>query len=356
MDDPFTEPHASPRKSRLKRFAIRLAVITAICLICCEFISRYYLGLGDPPLMMSDSKIEYLFQPNQSGHRFGNYFHYNAYSMRSDDFPEHKRSPNELRVLMIGDSVLNGGSLTDQSQLASTILEHELAETLHRPVVVGNISAGSWGPPNELEYVRRFGLFEADVVVIVVSSHDIVDVPTFEPNVGVRPDAPDRKPFSATTELLTRYILPRLHIGNGKIGDLPPPPDDTLPAKDVAECETASREMIRMARSIGATVIVAQHLEKPEAEHAVRPGYALFHQLAEDERVRSVNLGDSFRASLTRGESPYRDLIHPNALGQKLIADRLLPIVAAAAAPPRLTTGATTPPATTTPATTAAAR
>jgi len=43
---------------------------------------------------------------------------------------------------------------------------------LGRPVVVGNASAKSWGPPNELAYLQHFGTLDADVVILELSSHD----------------------------------------------------------------------------------------------------------------------------------------------------------------------------------------
>jgi lysophospholipase L1-like esterase len=39
--------------------------------------------------------------------------------------------------------------------------------------------------------------------------------------------------------------------------------------------------------------------------------------------IEPVNLGPVFRVSIYSGHEPYRDRIHPNALGQKLIADEL---------------------------------
>ena len=30
--------------------------------------------------------------------------------MRADDFPEHKADPSDIRVMFIGDSVINGGA------------------------------------------------------------------------------------------------------------------------------------------------------------------------------------------------------------------------------------------------------
>jgi len=41
-------------------------------------------------LFSADPTIEYLYQPNQDIHRFGSHLRFNAYSMRSDDFPARK--------------------------------------------------------------------------------------------------------------------------------------------------------------------------------------------------------------------------------------------------------------------------
>ena len=74
--------------------------------------------------------------------------------------------------MVIGDSVINGGSQTDQGQLATTLMQRELSIDMKRPVVVGNASAGGWEPINEAGYVTESGLFHADIVLLVLSSHD----------------------------------------------------------------------------------------------------------------------------------------------------------------------------------------
>src|SRR5262249_37809632 len=148
---------------------------------------------------------EYRFVPSRTYHRFGNVIHYNQWSQRADDFPQHKSSPDELRVMMIGDSVINGGVLTDQAKTIPAQLQSRLRQALGRPVIVGNASAGSWGPPNELAYVKKFGLFDADVVIFVFNNFDCVDAMTFTPTVGVREDYPDHTPVSALWEGWTRY-------------------------------------------------------------------------------------------------------------------------------------------------------
>ena len=135
-----------PRRGwrRPLRWPVRLLVALLVLLIAAELFARFYLGLGDPPLSMADPEIEYLFKPDQTCYPFHKRVHYNAWSMRSEDFPRHKSQPDELRVMVFGDSVVNGGSLTDHADLATTILQRRLSEDLGRPVVVGNISAGSW--------------------------------------------------------------------------------------------------------------------------------------------------------------------------------------------------------------------
>ena len=177
-----------------------LLVIAGLELFC-----RFHLGLGDPPLSRADPEIEYLFIGPRTYHRFGNTITFNAYSMRTHTFDARRKNPEEIRVMVCGDSVINGGSQTDQSQLMTTRLENHLQSELHHPAVVMNVSAGSWGPPNYLAYVKRYGFFEADALVIVVSSHDFADSPTFEPVVGVDPDFPAKTPTFAPGR--TRHAL-----------------------------------------------------------------------------------------------------------------------------------------------------
>src|SRR5215213_6427631 len=123
------------RRPRWRRWGIRVGIVLVLLLIGGELIARFYLGLGDPPLMMTDPTIEYLFKPDQDCRRFGNRIKYNHYSMRSEDFPEHKSDKNEQRVMVVGDSVVNGGALMDQAKLGTTLLRDRLAADLKRPVV-----------------------------------------------------------------------------------------------------------------------------------------------------------------------------------------------------------------------------
>jgi hypothetical protein len=302
-----------------------LATFTATELYC-----RLHLGLGNPPLSLADPKIEYLFAPNQHLRRFGNRVDYNAWSMRSGDFPVQKGQPNEVRVMVFGDSVVNGGALTDQGDVATSILQRQLGANLSRPVVVGNISAGSWGPPNMLAYARRFGFFQADVVVLVLSSHDYADAPSFEPTVGVHPDFPDHRPWCATWEAITRY-LPRYLPKMAPFGRPTDPVPQRASRKDIDDALGAERDLIQLARQSGAKVILAQHLEVGELPPAhAREGHDAIAMTARAAGVEPFDIEGTGASS-----DVYRDNIHPNQAGQALIATRLLPAVLASLDKPR---------------------
>src|SRR6185436_14548815 len=111
-------------------------------------------------------------------------------------------------------------------------------------------------------YAKRFGWFDADVVVIVLSSHDYADVPTFEPVVGVDQNYPDRKPVLAIQEAWSRYLWPR--IAGAASADASMPSEKPPRPQDIEQSLSAVRELVRRAKSRDVPVIVAQHLEPIE--------------------------------------------------------------------------------------------
>jgi sugar phosphate isomerase/epimerase len=169
-----------------------------------------------------------------------------------------------------------------------------------------------------LAYVKRFGLFDADIVIIVLSSHDWSDAPEFA-ELGV--DFPARRPWCALQEGLTRY-LPRYFPGGTAPDALPPdpPPDDPAVQSSLA----ALRDLIALAERSGAKIAIAQHLEQGESLDRPRPGHDAIMQMARDTGARAIQLGPSFEQARRAGQQPLRDRIHPNALGQRVIAQTLM--------------------------------
>ncbi len=285
--------------------------------VLAEIVARTVLGLGDPPLWKEDPEIEYLQLPSRRYRRFGNRIEFNAWSMRSRDFPKHKEHPDELRVMVIGDSIVNGGVLVDQEDVATSRIERALNDELQRPVIVGNIGAHSWGPPNCLAYVKRFGLFDADLVVIVTNSPDYADAPTFRPLTRRQPK---RRPWLALQEVLEKYVprfLQQRFRPRAK-------PEDNPTDEAVAECRDALYELFRLAREAGAEVLLAQHLVRSELAGQPQVGHGAIGRIAADAGVATIQLGPAFAAEVARGGEPYLDGIHPSALGHRLIAETLL--------------------------------
>ena len=300
------------RACRLIRGVRILATWILIGLVVAECVARWGLGLGDPPLMVVDPQVGYMFAPNQDVYRFGNHVMYNAFSMRSDCFRPRKRSPDELRVMVIGDSVVNGGALTDQNDLATEHLKRRLRKELGRQVFVGNISAG-WGVSDECAYVRHFGLFDADIVVIVVNSDDAFFAESYvAPSLGF----PTRKPQLAMTELVDRYLLPRIfpRDRSALLVKRPPATDQLL-------------EMIEMARKSGAEVLLAHHPSREECGGDWADGHDLLVAAAEQSGLPLLEMRPYYQEARQKGTTVYRDSIHLSPAGQGVLADVLEPVV-----------------------------
>jgi lysophospholipase L1-like esterase len=77
-------------------------------------------------------------------------------------------------------------------------------------------------------------------------------------------------------------------------------------------------------------VVVALHRERGELEGDEPEGLTRQRALAEEAGAAVVSMRGAFASALERGEEPYRDRVHPTALGQRLIADALRePLLAA---------------------------
>lgn len=278
----------------------RWAVLTIGGLVLAEIATRFVIGT--PPLYVADPKLEYLFAPNQSGVRLGKHFSYNTFSMRSPEFAAH-RQPGEFRLMVFGDSIINGGSLTDQADIATSLIAKRTGW------IVGNISAGGWGPPNELAYAKRYGFFDADVIALVLSSHDYADAPTFEPLDEV--EQITAKPPSVLWYAMRRYI-PRLI------------PQPVVPVnvtqRQVEIAMGAIRDFVRLAQQHG-RLIVFLHSTSAELQGHPEAGHAEIRALLASLDVRVVELAPYERPAF------YVDGLHMDEAGHDALAEAIIDAV-----------------------------
>lgn len=301
-----------------------LILLLAILLIAiAEIVARFGLGLGNPPLWQTDSKIEYLMQPSKSYRRFGKRISYNSHSMRSDELSKEKTNPDELRILVIGDSIINGGAHIDQDALATSILQTKLREVLDRPVVVCNIAAAGWGPPNYLEYIKRFGTFDADIALIVVNSEDYCDAPTFEPLSKKRPQ---QKPLFALQEIFSKYV-PLIVQRLKRAGKITKPIREIPTSDQIKVCLDAVKEIVGLLRKDSVRVLFVQHLDKIELAGEPDIGHGKLGSVIQELDIDPVQLGGCFAKAIKDGIEPYYDRIHPSEAGQKVIGEVLLAMI-----------------------------
>lgn len=186
---------------------------------------RWGFGLGNPVLSMADEATGYRFQPNQRVVRFGNEVIYNAYSQRSGPVVLPKPA-DQLRILMTGDSVLNGGTPTDQAEIITEALQTRLDAAGINATVL-NASAGSWGIGNQWGYLRRFGTFDSDLLILQIGSHDLIQPTSEGDRVGVDFNYPEHKPLLALQEVWQRYLYPGMarRWGWPMTAEIPAPKD-----------------------------------------------------------------------------------------------------------------------------------
>ncbi|MFB2881847.1 SGNH/GDSL hydrolase family protein [Floridanema aerugineum] len=198
----------------MKVVLIVLAIVLVLGLIL-EVGLRSRFGFGNPLIYITDAEIGYLLAPNQQTRRFGNRIEINEYSMRGGAISV-TRPESTLRVLLLGDSIANGGWWTDQADILSAMmasgLKATVAENEFREVEVLNASANSWGPRNELAYLKRFGTFGAQVVVLLINTDDLFATAPSSVQVGRDRNYPAQKPLLALQEVFTRYVLPAPNI------------------------------------------------------------------------------------------------------------------------------------------------
>lgn len=196
-----------------------------------EVFLRVRYGLGHPPLYVADARTGYRLAPNQRLRRRGNQILINEYSMRGPAITP-QRPDQTLRVMLLGDSIVNGGWWTDQSELLSIQVQRYLDDHLRstRPDFPGlsqaevlNASANSWGPRNELGYVLRFGTFESQVVVLLLNTDDLFAIAPNSYELGRHPAYPTHRPLLALGEAIRRrqpyQMSPELQALHDQPGD-----------------------------------------------------------------------------------------------------------------------------------------
>ena len=290
----------------MSRLLVGSAILLALAVLL-EIGLRVLWGNGVPIRTVPHPTIEYVNPASAEFERFGNRIAFNAYGMRGPDFPRTKQSPGDLRVLVLGDSVVEGTERLDQSALATTLARTQLRALVGGDVEVANVAAVSWGPPNLLAFVKEYGVFDAELAFVVLSSHDYADVP--DPDRATRSASPPR------IHLAISDLLARIRGRYARREDVIPDP------RDVRAAMAAFEELVDLLQQHGTHTQVILHTSRDELDRPPVEGYRVLLQAARTRGLEVTELRQPLTDAVRAGRRVYLDRIHLGPDGQRLLAD-----------------------------------
>jgi hypothetical protein len=286
------------------KLVLIIAIAAFLLLLLTELFLRWRYGFGNPLTYEADNEIGYLLSPNQATRRFGNRIRINQYSMRSDDITP-QRPDRTLRIFIVGDSVANGGWWTDQSNTISTMLREMVQTTQSNSqlksqfstIEVLNASANSWSPRSEVAYLKRFGLFESQMLVLIINTDDLFATAPTPLIVGNTPKLPAEVQAIQTE-------------GGDRVGK-------------VLE---AIRQISAIAQAGNAKFLLVmtpllREVEQSPRDYEIdaRTRLLTFTQEQKIDYIDSLTLFKATQAA----QNLYHDHIHLNAAGNQLISDQI---------------------------------
>jgi len=281
-------------KARTTRWIVAVVLVATVVVE----LGLRATGIHRIPLFRSDARYEYFTLPDQVLRIGAVRFATNALGMRNGPIGPKKGR----RVLVIGDSVINGGFTVDQDSIA-TERANARARAEGRDIEFVNLSANSWGAGNVAAFLEAHGTFDADEVIAVFSSHDATDRMTFEEVVGQHPSFPARHPATAIGAALRRL---RFRFGQG------------THASEGPSFDPGWRQLTNALAAAELPFTVLFHAERDELHSGTynTEGMQLMDSLHK-WNVPTTPLLPMLQANM------YNDGIHLNAQGHALLADVL---------------------------------
>lgn len=271
------------------------------------------VGFLSAPLYRDSESSKYVQVENQDLMRFGNHFITNEYSMRSLPLKE-----GEYRVLIAGDSVLNGGAQTDHEMLATSMLEKDLNnDSNDKNIRVLNASSGGWGIDNVAGFVRENGDFDSKLIVLVLNSHDAIGDMGESDVAGANVNFPDKQYPLAWFELLDRYLIPRVKAALN-IGEV-----DEATNNSAGQLHSEGWNFFAdYSRAKNIPLVIYLHATQQElAQGEYDENGKWIMDFAKTNGIPLVSDIEEVSAA------DYRDDIHLSGEGQKVIYDVLYPII-----------------------------
>jgi lysophospholipase L1-like esterase len=217
--------------------------------------------------------------------------------------------------MLIGDSIANGSWWTDQKETISALITKSLGQNLTGSVQVLNASANSWGPRNQLAYLRRFGTFESQVIVLLMNTDDLFALAPSSAVVGREINYPARRPALALIELYDRYFkryppLSPVQEGGDRVGN-----------NLTALAQIQALAQANQARLIIAITPLIREAQKQGRDYELKARQRLA-DFTSNQQIFYLDFLPIFQAH-SNPDSLYRDNIHLSGDGNELISQKL---------------------------------
>jgi lysophospholipase L1-like esterase len=292
----------------------RAAIALLFLLALCELAGRA-VGLHTPVLYERTS-YGYRMSPNQDIRRFGKRVFVNSSGLRSEPVTG---VPIEgvIRVLCIGDSITNGGATTDQAKTYPYQLQ-DLLRSAGRQVEVLNASASRWAIANEAGWLRENGVLGSGFLIVTIGTLDLFQERAGEETVDGHPSFPSHRPTFALENILTHYVLPRLH----QLALTDPGAEWSLLSQDLPARNIALLlEMAALAARSGSVptiLLVEQPGRFESSDPQVISAKSLLFQTLTNNKIAWIDSREIVERS--GGPTLFRDGVHPNAGGNLVLA------------------------------------
>lgn len=175
-------------RNRIVKKHYLLAGMTFLLLLGFTILSDYVLGFVGLP---SEPEQQWVHPPNymevrKSIGEFEYEFATNSQGLRYREIPLNKKSPNEKRILVVGDSFTEGQGV-EQEETFSFVLESYYSSSENNVYFI-NAGLTGTGPREYMYALLKVGLkYNIDGVLICLYANDVsntTDAATFTPNTG----------------------------------------------------------------------------------------------------------------------------------------------------------------------------
>jgi len=302
----------------VKIVLVLLSILFGV-LILVEIGLRIGFGFGSPVLYLGEEKIGYLLAPNQKTRRYGNRIEINQYSMRSAAITALPVA-GVRRVMLLGDSLVNGGWWTDQSQILSALINQQLQALwgTETTVEVLNVAANSWGPPNQFAYLQRFGTFGSEVIVLLINTDDLFSAPPNSGVVGRDRNYPNTKPPLALIEVFNRYLKrsePIPPITQPQLSDPVGYNLEKIQAIQAIATQNQAKFLLAM------TPLLRELIEPGSRDYEIKARQRLT-EFTQEKNWVYIDFLSLFRET-PNPEKLYRDHIHLSSVGNQLVSETI---------------------------------